>query len=513
MYRKGIVGGMTTRVLPFDRNIIKQDTGYWCGPASAQIVLSSRNKYVDEAQLARECKTTTNGTDSVTNIERVLDVRLPEAKYTSVYRKGRSISERKTQFWWDCVRSIDNGYPVVLNFVVTAWNNRPRGIKGSDSPNYGVPTYHYVDAVGWSDEGNGGKPALLIGDPGFWPNVYWMDFEQVFSLIHSDDWKGYLFADLPLLKPAPPGSIVPPGIPVADAPPVATPPPTPTLPVAVKSIRDPFTGAIWSPNKEPRKTPGNPRWIIVHTQEGGRTARALAEFLKNPANQVSYHSVNDDLEVLKIVGEDMAPWSASNANHYAFHHCFAGSYASWSRDKWLDPDASDGKNEDLQLTKGAHVVAWWIDKYGIPAQWIGGGARPPWGRDGVMGHIDVGTWGGGHGDPGSNFPVNEFMRRVTELLTDEEQPPLVVMPPVVLPGTNPDKYGDWLLYRNNPSNDPERVERVQRRLVRMFSYAKHLPIDRDYSWSDDLVVRQFQTNSRLVVDGIVGPMTAAALKP
>lgn len=71
-----------------------------------------------------------------------------------------------------------------------------------------------------------------------------------------------------------------------------------------------------------------------------------------------------------------------------------------------------------------------------------------------------------------------------------------------------------MIWRGKPSgNDPDRVERVQRRLKKMFSYAADLPVDRDYSWSDEMVVRQFQRRSRLVEDGIIGPNTAAALKP
>lgn len=505
---------MTTRVLPFDRNIVRQDTGYWCGPASAQMALSARGKFVDEATLARECKTTVDGTDSVTQIERVLDVRLPEGRYTSVYRTGHPAEERKSRFWWDIVRSIDNGFAVVVNLVVPA-GNRPRGVKGSPNPSYGGgTTYHYVTCVGWSDEGNNRRPAVYIADSGFWPNGYWMDFAQCFSLIHSDDWKGYLAADLPLIAPPPPGVTLPPGIPIkpgAAPPPVVVvtgPAPKPT-PAKVK-IADPYTGALWSPSHRPRRVSGSPKWIVWHTQEGGRTARGLAQFLAVEANEVSYHSVNDDIEVLKVVPEDQAPYSAAGANDYAFHHCFAGSYAGWSRDRWLSPDATDGKNEDVQLTKGAHVGAWWSDKYGIPVEWIGGRNQPPWGLDGHCGHVDLAAWGGGHHDPGGNFPVNEFMRRVRELLTGTEQPPLAVLPPVIASGTDPDKYGDWMLVAGDPRNDPERVKAVQQQLHR-YSYGKALAVDGDFGALTRLAVIEFQKNSHLVADGIVGPMTAAAI--
>jgi hypothetical protein len=31
---------MTEHVLPYDRSIVPQETGFWCGPAAAQVVLN-----------------------------------------------------------------------------------------------------------------------------------------------------------------------------------------------------------------------------------------------------------------------------------------------------------------------------------------------------------------------------------------------------------------------------------------------------------------------------------------
>ena len=47
------------------------------------------------------------------------------------------------------------------------------------------------------------------------------------------------------------------------------------------TLTDPFTGAVWSPSRYHPRESGTPRWIAVHTQEGGGTAYGLAAFLAN----------------------------------------------------------------------------------------------------------------------------------------------------------------------------------------------------------------------------------------
>jgi N-acetyl-anhydromuramyl-L-alanine amidase AmpD len=282
---------------------------------------------------------------------------------------------------------------------------------------------------------------------------------------------------------------------------VATPPP------GGRKMQDPFTGAHWSPNNHARPRGVGTRWIAIHTQEGGRTADGLAGFLADPNSQVSYHAVVDDHKILKIVGEDRCPWAAAGANEEAFHVCAAGSYAGWSRGKWLETDARDGKNEDAELTNLAKVVAWWCQKYAIPADWIGG-RGVPWGRDGICGHADFGAWGGGHHDPGLGFPVDELIRRVRGFLANGAPPaPLPARPPIVLPGTTP--VPGILLYRGRPGQDPHQVRVLQERLKRAYS---KLVVDGDFGPHTEACVRDWQHNHPpLVADGIVGPATAAAM--
>lgn len=270
------------------------------------------------------------------------------------------------------------------------------------------------------------------------------------------------------------------------------------------TMQDPFTGAVWSPNRTHPRPAGNPRWVAMHTQEARSTARGLAGYLANPNSKVSYHAVVDDKEILKIVGEGDAPWSAAGANKYAFHLCIAGSFAAWSRGKWLETDTSDGVNEDLALTNAAKVVAWWCQKYQIPVQYIGGRGIP-WGSDGICGHQDFGSWGGGHHDPGPNFPYDELVRRAKAIMGGTTPAPQPAPPKPA-----PTGYFTGLLYIG--SKGPQ-VSELQRRLKAAYkSYAGNLPVDGDFGPLTDAAVREFQRRSRLTVDGIVGPQTAAALK-
>lgn len=50
------------KVLAYDRSIVAQETGYWCGPAATQVVLNGRGIRRTEADLARRMGTDTDGT-------------------------------------------------------------------------------------------------------------------------------------------------------------------------------------------------------------------------------------------------------------------------------------------------------------------------------------------------------------------------------------------------------------------------------------------------------------------
>lgn len=167
----------------------------------------------------------------------------------------------------------------------------------------------------------------------------------------------------------------------------------------------------------------NDEGIGCHTQEGGNgDAVGLANFCIGAG--VSYNFVVDDVDTVLLVNDDRAPWAAVEANEWGVHLCFAGSFASWSRGKWLSTDTSDGLNEDAMLWRGARVVAAMSQKYNFPLEWIGNGGATGWPRGrGVCGHVDFGVRGGGHTDPGAGFPKDELIRRARSLLAPPAAPP------------------------------------------------------------------------------------------
>ncbi|NCL75698.1 C39 family peptidase [Rhodococcus sp. YH1] len=188
---------MTEKVLPYNRNIVPQETGYWCGPASTQVVLDSLGIHVPEPQLAREIGTHTGGTDHIGLITPILN-RYTNAGYFAVQMPQDPPTQAQVdRLWRDIVASINGGRGVVVNWVAPP-SNYPRGVKGSESPRYhsGI-VYHYVAVMGYDDE----AMAVWVADSGFQPQGYWLSLAQLATLIPP---KGYAAAPGPAkVEPAP----------------------------------------------------------------------------------------------------------------------------------------------------------------------------------------------------------------------------------------------------------------------------------------------------------------------
>lgn len=134
---------MTEKVLPYDPAVVPQEQPWDCGPASCQVVLNSRGIIRSEDDLIQQIGTTVNGTDYVGLIDRVLDLIVPDAHYTSVgMPNDPPTPDQKDQLWHNVVESIDGGFGIVMNWVAPP-GNYPVGVKGSASPNYhGGEVFH-----------------------------------------------------------------------------------------------------------------------------------------------------------------------------------------------------------------------------------------------------------------------------------------------------------------------------------------------------------------------------------
>jgi hypothetical protein len=172
--QQGVLG---QRVLTIDFQY--QQTDYWCGPAATRIALSARMAPPSQATLASQLGTTTNGTDWIGQVTRVLNSDL----HTGWYETKEMPTDPPTQaqrdlLWRDIVLDIDNNYPIVANIVAPA-NNHPPGY-----PNYTI--WHYFTVIGYDST----NMTVLIADPaGFAPTpTYWLTFNQLATLIPP---KGY----------------------------------------------------------------------------------------------------------------------------------------------------------------------------------------------------------------------------------------------------------------------------------------------------------------------------------
>lgn len=162
-----------------------------------------------------------------------------------------------------------------------------------------------------------------------------------------------------------------------------------------------------SPNQNARSSSID--WIVLHDTEGGDTAAQNASYFMNPSAKVSAHIIVDDSGACyRSVADDAVAWAAQGANPRSLNIEMvapAGAAVSWSEDDWLA--------RDKMLEVSAAHVARWAEEYGIPTRFVdaAGLAR---GDRGITTHAEVtrAGMGGDHVDPGPNFPIEDFIKRV-----------------------------------------------------------------------------------------------------
>ena len=178
---------MTIKTLPVNDNIVTQENGWQCGPATTQNAIWAKTRtVVSESQLARELGTTVNGTDSIEYLDRVLGNHLGVDHATQWITNDPPTPAQVDEFWERLKNSVDAGFGVAMNWIAPP-SSYPRAVRGQ-SPSYaGGVVYHYVLAGGYDDEGH---RWVFVIDSGFWPKTYWITVEQCMSLIAG---KGYTY--------------------------------------------------------------------------------------------------------------------------------------------------------------------------------------------------------------------------------------------------------------------------------------------------------------------------------
>jgi N-acetylmuramoyl-L-alanine amidase len=189
---------------------------------------------------------------------------------------------------------------------------------------------------------------------------------------------------------------------------------------------------VWIPSPNYSSRGGaSVRLIVLHTTEGARTYQDLGAFFARSSSGVSSQVGIDD--TLGTIGEYVKrankAWTQGNANPVSTsaEQC---AFAAWTGAEW-----------DKHPNMLANTAAWIAEEaafYNIPIVKLTPAQAQGSGR-GVCGHVDLGSWGGGHTDPGKGYPWD----KVLAMAKGQAPEPI---PPTPAPTTTP---GDSMYIKNN----------------------------------------------------------------
>ncbi len=253
---------------------------------------------------------------------------------------------------------------------------------------------------------------------------------------------------------------------------------------------------IGSPNYSGRGG-SSVRLIVLHTSEGSTSYQGLGSYFANKASQVSSH-VGIDNNVRGTIGEYVSrgnkAWTQGNANPVCVSAelCTpAGAAANWSRDYWLN-------TQKTMLDNTADWVAEEAKALGIPITALTSSQAQGSGR-GVCDHGDLGSWGGGHYDCGSGFPLDYVISKAGGSSSSASGGSGGGKAPTL----HVDYFGP--AYGHNYQCGDVRTWQQQ-----MSARGWSVGTDGIYGPQSEQVCRQFQSEKGLGVDGKVGPQTWSA---
>ena len=141
------------------------------------------------------------------------------------------------------------------------------------------------------------------------------------------------------------------------------------------------------------------RLLVLHSTEGGGSAKNVAEFFHGPSAEGSAHLVVDDDACYRCLANEQIPWAAPSANTDGFHIEQVG-YAAWTAAEW--------EKHLNMLHRTAYKLAYHSKLFGIPLVFVdAAGLRA--GHKGVTTHAEVSkaypNSQGNHHDPGTGYPM------------------------------------------------------------------------------------------------------------
>ena len=168
---------------------------------------------------------------------------------------------------------------------------------------------------------------------------------------------------------------------------------------------------IWipSPNYSSRGGSGV-RLVVVHTAEGARSFRDLGGFFGSSSSGVSSHVGIDDER--GTIGEYVArankAWTQGNFNPQCVSVELCAAPIQSGQPCGASWDTAEWNRHEPMLANVAEWIAEECAHYGIPIEKLSASQAQGSGH-GVCGHVDLGTAGGNHSDPGPNFPWSKVM--------------------------------------------------------------------------------------------------------
>jgi len=170
---------------------------------------------------------------------------------------------------------------------------------------------------------------------------------------------------------------------------------------------------VWLPSPNYSSRGGaSVRLIVIHTAEGARTIESLGNFFSQSSVQASSHVGADDKAntVGEYVHRPNKAWTQAEFNpvSVSIELC---AFAAWDNAEWnRHPNMLDNCAKWI-----AEESAYW----GIPITRLTPSQAQGSGK-GVCGHVDLGSRGGGHHDPGSGFPFDYVLSLARGEITPPE---------------------------------------------------------------------------------------------